>query len=71
MKKLTLLTLTLVLTALAQLTAQLPPEQAELPQADSPIVRLVYFRPSDKPVRPSVDATIDGLIKEAQRFFAD
>ena len=71
MKKLTLLTLTLVLTALAQLTAQLPPEQAELPQADSPIVRLVYFRPSDRPVRPSVDATIDGLIKEAQRFFAD
>ncbi len=71
MKKLTLLTLTLVLTALAQLTAQQPPEQAELPQADSPIVRLVYFRPSDKPVRPNVDAEIDGLIKEVQRFFAD
>ena len=69
--KLTLLTLTLLLTALAQLTAQLPPEQAELPQADSPIVRLVYFRPSDRPVRPNVDAEIDGLIKQAQRFFAD
>ena len=69
--KLTLLILILVLTALAQLTAQLPPEQAELPQADSPIVRLVYFRPSDRPVRPDVDAKIDRLIKEAQRFFAD
>ena len=64
MKKLTILTLTLLLTALAQLTAQLP-------QSDSPIVRLIYFRPSDRPVRPNVDAEIDGLIKEAQRFFAD
>ena len=71
MKKLTVLTLILVLTALVQLTAQLPPEQAELPQSDSPIVRLVYFRPSDKPVRPDVDAEIDALIKEAQRFYAD
>ena len=40
-------------------------------QADRPIVRLVYFRRSDKPVRPNVDATIDGLIKEVQRFYAD
>ena len=71
MKKLTVLTLILVLTALVQLTAQLPPEQAELPQSDSPIVRLVYFRPSDRPVLPGVDARIDGLIKKAQRFFAD
>ena len=71
MKKLTLLTLTLVLTALAQLTAQQPPEQAQLPQSDRLIVHLVYFRPSDKPVRPNVDAEIDGLIKKVQRFFAD
>ena len=35
------------------------------------LVSLIYFRPSDRPVRPDVDATIDGLIKEAQRFFAD
>ena len=65
--KLTLLILILVLTALAQLTAQLPPEQAELPQADGPIVRLIYFRPSE----PNVDAEIDGLIKRVQRFYAD
>ena len=69
--KLTLLTLILLLTALAQLTAQLPPEQAELPQSDRPIVQLVYFRPSNRPVRPNVDAEIDALIKETQRFFAD
>ena len=35
------------------------------------LVSLIYFRPSDKPVQPNVDAEIDALIKEAQRFFAD
>ncbi len=35
------------------------------------LVSLIYFRPSDRPVRPSVDATIDALIKGAQRFYAD
>ena len=35
------------------------------------LVSLIYFRPSDRPVRPNVDAEIDALIKESQRFFAD
>ena len=35
------------------------------------LVSLIYFRPSDRPVRPNVDAEIDALIKEAQRFYAD
>ena len=35
------------------------------------LVSLIYFRPSDRPVRPNVDAEIDRLIKEAQRFYAD
>ena len=35
------------------------------------LVSLIYFRPSDKLVRPNVDAVIDRLIKKAQRFFAD
>ena len=35
------------------------------------LVSLIYFRPSDRPVRPNVDAEIDGLIKKAQRFYAD
>ena len=35
------------------------------------LVSLIYFRPSDRPVRPNVDAEIDALIKKAQRFFAD
>ena len=34
-------------------------------------VSLIYFRPSDRPVRPNVDAEIDAAIKKAQRFFAD
>ena len=35
------------------------------------LVSLIYFRPSDRPIRPNVDAEIAALIKEAQRFFAD
>ena len=35
------------------------------------LVSLIYFRPSDTPVRANVDAEIDERIKEAQRFFAD
>ncbi len=35
------------------------------------LVSLIYFRPSDQPIRPNVDAEIDGLIKKAQRFYAD
>ena len=35
------------------------------------LVSLIYFRPSDRPVRPNVDAEIDALIKKVQRFFAD
>ena len=61
--KLTLLTLTLLLTALAQLTAQLP-------QSDSPIVRLIYFRPSDRPIQPDINTLMDSVIKDVQRFYA-
>ena len=35
------------------------------------LVSVIYFRPSDRPGRPNVDAEIDALIKKAQRFFAD
>ena len=34
------------------------------------LVSLIYFRPSDTPVRANVDAEIDERIKETQRFFA-
>ena len=61
--KLTLLTLTLLLTALAQLTAQLP-------QSDSPIVRLIYFRPSDRPIQPDINTLMNSVIKDVQRFYA-
>ena len=61
--KLTLLTLTLLLTALAQLTAQLP-------QSDSSIVRLIYFRPSDRPIQPDINTLMNSVIKDVQRFYA-
>ena len=63
MKKLTILTVTLLLTALVQLTAQLP-------QSDSPIVRLIYFRPSDRPIQPDINTLMDSVIKDVQRFYA-
>ena len=47
-----------------------PFKPIQLPRIPS-LVYLFYFRPSDRPVRPDVDAEIDALIKEAQRFFAD
>ena len=40
-------------------------------QGDRPIVQVIYFRPSDIPSPPDVDAEIDALIKRAQRFYAD
>ena len=40
-------------------------------QAPEPTVQLIYFRANDTPPRPDVDAEIDGLIKEAQLFYAD
>ena len=47
-----------------------PLKPIQLPGVPS-LVSLIYFRPSDRPVRPNVDAEIDALIKKAQRFFAD
>ena len=47
-----------------------PFEPIQLPRVPW-LVSLIYFRPSDRPVRPNVDAEIDGLIKKAQRFYAD
>ena len=47
-----------------------PIRPIHLPRVPS-LVSLIYFRPSDRPVRPNVDEEIDGLIKKAQRFFAD
>ena len=47
-----------------------PFKPIQLPGVPS-LVSLIYFRPSDIPVRPNVDAEIDALIKEAQRFYAD
>ncbi len=36
-----------------------------------PVVQIVYFRARDMPARDNVDAEIDALIKQAQRYFAD
>ena len=47
-----------------------PFKPIHLPRVPS-LVSLIYFRPSDVPVRANVDAEIDALIKKAQRFFAD
>ena len=36
-----------------------------------PIVRLIYFRPRDRHPQPDINAQMDRLIKEVQRFYAD
>ena len=36
-----------------------------------PVIRLIYFYPSDREPLPDIDERIDRLIKEAQQFYAD
>ena len=40
-------------------------------QMERPIVRLIYFLPSDRVPQPNIDAEMDGLIKQVQAFFAN
>ncbi len=50
----------------------LPPVAfAQAQQGEGPIVRLIYFRPSDRATHPDIDAKVDALIQDVQRFFAD
>ncbi|MCG9132007.1 PD40 domain-containing protein [Candidatus Poribacteria bacterium] len=44
---------------------------AQAQQDERPIVRLIYFRPSDRATHPDIDAKVDALIQDVQRFFAD
>ena len=44
---------------------------AQAEQDERPIVRLIYFRPSDRATHPDIDAKVDALIQDVQRFFAD
>ena len=36
-----------------------------------PVIRLIYFYPSDREPLPDIDERVDRLIKEAQQFYAD
>ena len=36
-----------------------------------PIVRLIYFLPRDRQPQPDIDASLDGLIKGVQQFYAE
>ena len=44
---------------------------AQEQQGERPIVRLIYFRPSDRATHPDIDAKVDTLIQDVQQFFAD
>ena len=39
--------------------------------AQPPMVRLIYFVPSDRQPQPDIDTKMDALIKSVQQFFAD
>ena len=43
----------------------------ELSAQDRPIVRLIYFLPSDRQPQPDIDEKLDKLIKDVQTFYAD
>ena len=40
-------------------------------QAQRPIVRLIYFLPSDRHPQPDINEKMDKLIKDVQQFYAD
>ena len=43
----------------------------ELSAQDRPIVRLIYFLPSDRQPQPDIDEKLDKLIKDVQRVYAN
>ncbi len=47
------------------------PGFAQAQQDKAPIVRLIYYVPSDREPQPDIDAKLDTLIRDTQQFFAD
>ena len=47
------------------------PSVVQAQQAERPIVRLIYFLPSDREPQPGIDEKMDKLIKDMQRVYAD
>ena len=47
------------------------PISAQAQQQERPIVRLIYFLPSDRESQPDIDEKMDKLIKTAQQYYAD
>ena len=46
-------------------------QDAGIQQYEREVVRLIYFRPSDRPSRQSIDTELDTLIRWSQYFFAE
>ena len=69
MKTTLVFTLILFTLSLSILLPHIAFAQAE--QDERPIVRIIYFRPSDRATHPDIDAKVDTLIQDVQRFFAD
>ena len=44
---------------------------ANLNASEPPMVRLIYFLPSDRQPQPDIDTKMDTLIKEVQQFYAN
>ena len=44
---------------------------APIQQTVGPMVRLIYFRPSDRAPQANIDADLDRLIKQTQHFYAE
>ena len=62
--KRTFLTITVLFTLLL-------PNLGQTQQQERPIVRLIYFLPSDRQPQPDIDEKMDTLIKGVQQFYAE
>ena len=67
----TSLVFTLILFTLSLLILLPRVAFAQAEQGERPIVRLIYFRPSDRATHPDIDAKVDTLIQDVQQFFSD
>ena len=54
-----------------KITIQEPPTDTGIKKYEREMVRLIYFRPNDRPHREDIDTELDTVIKSTQYFYAE